>query len=251
MLPSPVPSETPRPNPPRTERSTSEHSSDLAEVSALAQSLDPKDQMRLIAGLLESLPPRHRAAILEYGRQNIQTPVNKVRARVDTPRVEPLGPTLWERLFDPTKTSDLYSAPRRFDLATIFVVTAAYSLLFGLMTPLDFGPVDKVSVGLLVTIVAASQAFYHDKANPRGISVVTGAVTLSVILVMLHIFVPNSVYGPLFVVVVFYGLIGGAFAGYLSGVMVGGVFLVADKLRKRFENASMAELNETSADDVE
>ena len=98
------------------------------------------------------------------------------------------------------------------------------------------GPLTKVCVGLLVTVVAASQAFFHDKANPRGISVITGAVALSVILIALRMFVRDSVYGPLLIVVVFYGLIGGAIAGYLSGVLVGGVFLVADKLRKHFES---------------
>jgi hypothetical protein len=233
------------------DRSTPEHAPGLDEVSALAESLDSKDQMRLIARLLESLPPKHRAAIVEFGLQRTRTLGDKLGTRVVATRVDPIGPTLWERLFDPSKTSELYSAPRRFDLATIFVVTAAYSILFGMMSALDFGPAAKISVGLLITVVAASQAFFHDKANPRGISIVTGAITLSVILVMLRIFVRNSVFGPLFIVVVFFGIIGGAFSGYLSGVLVGGVFLVADALRARFEGRSKTELSDPSADDVD
>jgi hypothetical protein len=249
MSPGPEPSEALQPNPTRTDCSTSEHTASLAEVSALANSLDPKDRMRLIASLLESLSPRHRAAILAYGRQIVRPLDDEIDNSIKLTPIGPTVPTLWDRLFAPTDTSDLYSAPRRFDLATIFVVTAAYSLLFGLMTPLDFGPAMKVAVGLLVTIVATTQAFYHDKANPRGISVVTGAIALTVILVVLKVFVRNSIYGSLFVVVVFYGLIGGAIAGYLSGTLVGGVFLVADKLRTYFANRA-GHSQESGSDNV-
>jgi hypothetical protein len=237
------------PQPEPTSRPTPEQAPALDEVSALAESLDPSDQMRLVARLLEFLSSRPRATIVDFVLQNVHTADDERGIRIDMPRTS-TNPTLWNRLFDPTKTSDLYSAPRRFDLATIFVVTAAYSLLFGLMTPLDFGPVTKISVGLLVTIVAASQAFFHDKANPRGVSVVTGAVTLSAILIVLRIFVQNAIFGPLFIVV-FFGLTLGAIAGYLCGVMVGGVFLVADKLRRKFDNRSKAESNDSSADDPE
>jgi hypothetical protein len=234
MLSSPEPSGTPQPDSTTDGRSNSEHRPGLDEVLTLAESLDPKDQMRLIAQLLESLPPKHRAAIVEFGLQRERTPVDKIVTGVHLPRLGPTGPRLWERLFDPANTSELYSAPRRFDLATIFVVTAAYSLLFGLMTPLDFGPATKIVVGILVTMVAASQAVFQHRANPRGVSIVTGAVTLSALLIMLGLSVPSWRSEPLFVIVVFCGMIGGAIAGYLSGVLVGGVFLVADELRKYF-----------------
>jgi hypothetical protein len=53
------------------------------------------------------------------------------------------------------------------------------------------------------------------------------------------------------VVIVVYGLMGGSIAGYLSGVLVGGVFLVADALRGRFEGGSPTDSDETSPDGSE
>jgi uncharacterized membrane protein (DUF485 family) len=106
-------------------------------------------------------------------------------------------------------------------------------------------------VGFLVTTVAASQAFYQNVANPRGVSVVAGAITMSVMLVLLTLFVKEWRDQPIFVVVVLFGLVGGAIAGYLSGVLVGGVFLIADALRKRFERRSKEASNEEPVDEAE
>jgi hypothetical protein len=130
-------------------------------------------------------------------------------------------------------------------------VTAAYSILFGAMSAMDYGPVAKISVGLLITMVAVSQAFYQNVANPRGVSIVTGAITLSVIIVLLGIFVKEWRSQPMFLVVVFFGMIGGAISGYLCGVLVGGVFLIADALRKRFERRSSEASEDEPTDQLE
>jgi hypothetical protein len=231
--------------------STPGHSPDLAEVTALAETLDPQDQMRLVARLFESLPPEHREATLEFGLQCIQASSDKRVTRVDLPVVDSISSKLWERLFDPAHTSGLYSAPRRFDLATIFVVTAAYSILFGAMSAFDyyFGPLAKVAVGILVTVVAVAQAFYKDVANPRGVSVVTGAITQTTMMILIEIFAPHLFPEPGLIVFILYGLIGGAVSGYLAGVLVGGVFLVADALRKRyFGGADQLQQEESAAD---
>src|SRR5262245_49020350 len=99
----------------------------LDDVLAQAASLDTKDQMRLIATLWESLPPKNRAAILAFGLENFQYATD-VKSTSDVERAlsEPTPPPtiIWQALFDPTNTSELYSAPKRFDLATIFVMTA-------------------------------------------------------------------------------------------------------------------------------
>ncbi len=253
MLSGPDPSGIPQSDSTTVVRSTPDTEPSLADVSVLAQSLDPKDQVRLIARLLESLPPKHRAAIVEFGMQSVWLPGDKVDIRVDLPRVDSIWPTLWEWLFDPAKSSGLYSAPRRFDLATIFVVTAAYSILFGAMSALNyyFGPITKVAVGVLVTIVAVAQAFYNDIANPRGVSIVTGAITQTIIVTVIEVFSPQLIPEPALVVVILYGVLGGMVSGYLAGVLVGGVFLVADALRAKLDNRSKTELNESAADDVD
>src|SRR3954470_19246843 len=150
----------------------------LTEAVEAAQLLEPSDRVRLVTRLWESLPAKHRAEIVWFGIENLQSHVEENTGPTVQNPPEPVGFYLHRLLFDPSNTSQLYSAPRRFDLATIFVVTAAYSILFGAISALSdyFGPITKTAVGLLVTIVAVTQAFYKDTANPRGVSVVTGAI---------------------------------------------------------------------------
>lgn len=212
----------------------------LDEALAVAKSLETKDQMRLIATLWESLPPKNRAAILAFGLENfphaedMMPTAASVRPSTSKP---PPPPAIWEALFNPAKTSELFSAPKRFDLATIFVITAAYSLIFGFMALFEeFGPVTKAAVAIFVTIVGVCQAFYEKTANPRGVSVVTGALAQTIILMILGV-THHWFYTPVFVVIFIYGILGGAIFGYFAGTLVGGVFLVADKLRRRFAPA--------------
>jgi hypothetical protein len=223
----------------------------VAEVMELAEKLEPGDRTQLIIWLFGTLPAKNRSAIMAFGLENLRPRSSDGTVYGWAPHASPRPSPLWQKLFDTTETSDLYSAPRRFDLATIFVVTAAYSILFGAMAAMDFGPLAKITVGFLVTTVAASQAFYQNVANPRGVSVVAGAITMSVMLVLLTLFVKEWRDQPIFVVVVLFGLVGGAIAGYLSGVLVGGVFLIADALRKRFERRSKQASNEEPVDEAE
>jgi hypothetical protein len=260
MSTSSEPSESSTPEPARGEHAAPDHSSYLQEVFASAEALDSQERLRLAARLMESMPRKDLAALLTFGAERLRAAQGQV-AKIATPHtnsqappqpeVDPLWPFLRERLFDPSKTSDLYSAPRRFDLATIFVVTAAYSLLLGAMSAMDFGPITKMSVGLLVTVIAASQAFFQNVANPRGVSIVSGAIAQSVLILMLGLFVRNWLEIPLIAAVILYGLLGGAIAGYLIGAMVGGVFLVADKLRVMFENRAKAKASRATMKDVD
>jgi hypothetical protein len=210
------------------------------ELHHLALPLDADERLRLVARLWKSLPADHRAALLSLQLEDARDSRGASARSAVSPHIEPLWPKVRERLFDRSHISGLYSAPRRFDLATIFVVTAAYSILFGAMSALNyyFSPTIQVAVGVLVTVVAVTQAFYKDIANPRGVSIITGSVTQAVIVAIVRIFVPHSFPGPLLLVIVFYGLIFGAISGYAAGVLVGGVFLVADALRKWYARKS-------------
>ena len=135
----------------------------------------------------------------------------------------------------PTVRPDLYSAPRRFDLATIFVVTAAFSLMLGSLSALDATPEVKIAISVLAAVVAASQALFLNVANPRGVSIVTGTVACTLMVWIGFAFSPHVNPAVLFVFTIFFGIIGGGVAGYLMGTLVGGVFLVADVLRGKFE----------------
>jgi hypothetical protein len=220
----------------------------LADALELANSLDPNDRVRLLASLWESLPRKNRATILAFGIDHIHYSWDEKKPASNRKSIEPFGQSLWDLLFDPAKTAGLYSAPRRFDLATIFVVTAAYSLLFGAMTALRRDPITEVIVGLLITFIGVSQGLYQQSANPRGVSVVAGAIALSVMLGVVKLFSSAVFVEPFFIVVVLYGIIGGVICGYLAGVLVGGVFLIADVVRKWYA-LRFGQAREAKADD--
>jgi hypothetical protein len=198
------------------------------EVHRLAKSLTHLSRLKLAARLWTSLPPTYRSALIQLQLEDIQNPSAMLPA--DPPAGTSTG-TLRRFLFDPSNTSELYSAPRRFDLATIFVVTAAYSLLLGGLTALDFGPTVKIVAVGLVTVVAAAQAIFHEQANPRGVSVVVGAAAYAFVFFVLWLMYPRG--NPFLITVLINGIVFGSLLGYMAGVLVGGMFLVAERLRKK------------------
>jgi hypothetical protein len=210
---------------------TSPSSGELDDAFRHAHSLSPNDRLKLAARLWSILPPMHRAALVRLQLEDIQQPslTAPSAGHDDAP-----ARTLRRFLFDRADISGLYSAPRRFDLATIFVVTAAYSLLLGGLTALDFGPLTKIVACGLITLVAAGQALFHQQANPRGVSVIIGATAYALFSLILWLVNWRAVPFSLFFMVVINGLIGGAIMGYIAGVLVGGIFLAADALRRNF-----------------
>ena len=222
-----------------------------------AEQLTPDERLRLIARLWSNLPRDHRAALVTLQLNDTYTAHATTHTTEKQPQLpadfvvgppsEPLWPQLYQWLFAPDNASGLYSAPRRFDLATIFVVTAAYSLLLGGLTAIGMPPLVKVVVAALVTIIAATQALFLKVANPRGISIITGAIAYTVMswciwLSVRYVF-PNSFFFVTFI----NGIIGGAILGYLLGTLVGGIFLVADMLRGKFERRTQSRNTDSDA----
>src|SRR5262245_62171081 len=89
----------------------------LAEVMELAEQLEPPDRTQLIVWLFGTLPAKNRSAIMAFGLENLRERRDDATAYSYVPHASPGPSPLWQQLFDPTKTSELYSAPRRFDLA--------------------------------------------------------------------------------------------------------------------------------------
>ena len=205
-----------------------------------AEQLPPDERLRLVSKLWYHLPPDHKAAfdtLQRFNSYSRRVAPDDFVLRDPSP---PLWPELRERFFAPDNASGLYSAPRRFDLATIFVVTAAYSLMLGGLTGMGMPPLVKVVITAMVTIVAATQALFRKVANPRGVSIVTGAIAYTVIswciwMSVRYVF-PNSFFFVTFI----NGILGGAILGYLLGTLVGGVILVADKVRQKFDRRAQS-----------
>jgi hypothetical protein len=129
--------------------------------------------------------------------------------------------------------SKVYAAPRRFDLATIFIVTVAYSLLFSAMSLLQFPPVISLAIAGFVTSVGLGQAVLFGGAQPRTASLIMGSVIFSIGMLAYWVF-GGSRYFPPSVILIFgsFIVIGGAILGYLSGALIGGVFMLAEYLRR-------------------
>jgi putative addiction module component (TIGR02574 family) len=208
--------------------------SELDDAFQEAESLGPDDRLRLIARLWESLPEEHWAAPSAMKLAELRRRLNDLDGErfVDVP---------WKIVRQmagnqpAARRARLYSAPRRFDLATIFVVTLAYSLLFAFMSAMQFPPGASLVVGGFITLVGAGQALLFGGNRPRTASIMTGAGLALVASVAFWVFVaPDFMRQQYFALMTLSYVFHGAILGYVAGVMVGGVFLVADAVRRKF-----------------
>jgi hypothetical protein len=126
----------------------------------------------------------------------------------------------------------IFSVPRRFDLATVLVVTTAYSILLGGFSGLHAHPLATVSVAGFVTLIGLGQALLFRGRKPRLSSILVGIFVFECCfgLMWFQASPPDLSFALLFsLIAVAYGVI----LGYLTGTLIGGVFLLADVIRRR------------------
>lgn len=215
------------------------------DVFRLAQALDPDERLRLAGRLWAALPKKQRATLLALQSEGTGNPPSRFFPQPSSESNYVRRPGFWDPPSEEDGANKLYSAPRRFDLATIFVVTAAFSLLLGGLTALDALPIVKIGISAFVTVIAVAQALFQKYVNPRGTSIVAGAIACTLAAWCLWAFFPRMFPGafPVFTVIIV--IVGGAF-GYLTGTLVGGVFLIADVLRGKFEGRAKVDSSDSS-----
>ena len=140
----------------------------------------------------------------------------------------------------------LYSVPRKLDLASLFVFTTGYGLLFALMNIANAGALNFAIVAGFFTCIGVSQAILFRGKSPRKASCLAGAVYYFAILV-----IAGMSYGwPLSRIlegrVIAFVLMVGTAAGYVSGASIGGVFLIADSLRTRLRSRTKLDSEDAS-----
>jgi hypothetical protein len=136
----------------------------------------------------------------------------------------------------------VYSAPRRFDIFTLMVVTVAYAFLFMLASLV--GTINKTAsvwfsavIGLFLAYVAVAQVFLFQGKSTRLASMVAGVTAVAIWLLVVVVRFSDAMYAPYQLAWgIFCSCVWGAGMGYLAGATVGGVFLISDVLRRKVLN---------------
>ncbi len=203
----------------------------LQDVISIAEKLSPQERLRLIARLWESLPIESWPVLDD----DTSAAVRRQMIEGNDLWMDPVPWPIVERLLARSPGSGaakVYAAPRRFDLATLFIVTIAYSFLLAGMSVLQFPSIASLAIAGFVTLVGVGQAVLFGGDRPRTASLLVGTTIYSLGMLAYWFlgwsrFIPPS---GLFVIGTFV-VIGGAILGYLSGTLIGGVFLLAEYLR--------------------
>lgn len=202
------------------------------ESLSTAQRLPPVERLRLMRHLWESLSDESWPALSDEELIELRRHLS----RRDISIAEAVPWPIVERLLADSMRSahrKVYSAPRRFDLSTLFIVTVAFSLLFGGMRWLQFPAGVSLAVGGFIALVGFGQALLFGGRRPRTASLVIGALVC--FLAMLGYWLaggPRAYPTAYLLIVGGYTLVGGALLGYAAGAAVGGVFMLAELLRK-------------------
>ena len=121
---------------------------------------------------------------------------------------------------------ELFSVPRRFDLATILVAMTAAAILFGGMTLLNFETSSFAVIAGLFAAVAVGQAVGARANRPRAASIIASVIYwVAIEMVRTRVSHENNTVN------LCSAPITAALTGYLAGVLVAGVFLVSHRLR--------------------
>ncbi len=124
----------------------------------------------------------------------------------------------------------IYSVPRKLDLASLFVFTTGYGLLFAAMKLLRQDAIAfLLAAGFFTSVGVAQAALFGGKA-PRLASLLTGGSYFLILMVAYGLsdgiaieYLVNCGSLCLFAF--------GSVCGYIAGTAIAGIFLVADKLR--------------------
>jgi hypothetical protein len=127
----------------------------------------------------------------------------------------------------PLPKEKVYSVPKRFGLSSLLAMITALACLFGALKRVETPPAVYLFLGMQVMTICVAQMFYN--AEPRRASMIAGAILMPIFLAGTAFFMPgNDFRGALCMIIP--SILFGAFAGYLVGTCVAGIFLLMDKL---------------------
>lgn len=128
---------------------------------------------------------------------------------------------------------DVFSVPRRFDLATVLVAMSAFAILFAGLLLLDARPSMLAIIGGFIATVGLGQGLAAKWNRPRAASMIAGALFwLLFFAFAMTMASPHAGWPCALVGMVISAVTWGTVTGYLAGALVGGVFLVSHYLRE-------------------
>ncbi|WP_145384765.1 hypothetical protein [Stieleria neptunia] len=125
----------------------------------------------------------------------------------------------------------MYSAPRKFDLSTTLVVTTACAMVFAILRAVSLPMIAVAVVAAFFTSIALGQAILFGGKHARVASMLVGAVFFVVAMTFVALRQSNGQSAEDLIPLLFFNAIFGACWGYLGGVLVGSVFMLAEKVR--------------------
>jgi hypothetical protein len=129
--------------------------------------------------------------------------------------------------------------PRRFGIGSLLVFTALFAMLFGGLRTFNAHPIAYVAIAGFIVVIGLGQVLLFGGRQPREASLlVGGAVGLlwTVVLAVLAV-VTGADHRPdealTLLVVGIFSPPQFAICGYLVGCVIGGVFLVGDRINRK------------------
>ena len=132
---------------------------------------------------------------------------------------------------DSSNRRTVYGVPRRYDLVSLLVMSVAFATLFSLLRSLNAPVVVIAALLAFIVIVGLAQAVLFGGRAPRRASIVAGMLLGPMI-------VGFRAYSQGFTLRIADVLLSSLFfcpVGYLTGAVIGGVFLASDCLRTRIK----------------
>jgi len=169
------------------------------------------------------LPPE---SLVEVGSDHWLADPDSLKAMLEV--VQKLTPWL------PQAEVHEYGVPRRFGVGTLLLITTMYAVLFAILRGLRATSSAFVVLGMFFFAIGLGQMLLFKGQHPRRASVIVGAsLALIAFAITQATFPPVDVMAlavlfPAGIFVLFFGGVG----GYVAGVFIAGVFLLADKIQR-------------------
>ncbi len=136
----------------------------------------------------------------------------------------------------PTNDNRQAGVPRRFGIGSIMVVTAAFALLFYVLKFAQQSIQTCAFVTGFVAVVGISQAVLFGGRRPREASIIAGCVYLTVSAAIQYEYFDvrsRDHYLISLEIVILFGMLIGIVSGYLTGILIGGVFMFIEAAKRR------------------